>query len=196
MAESSGDWLQWAVEKLFSWLSGAFTRQQAGIDGPSITTAVSIEATGYSREAEEAAIRQRILDYARAQVNEPYAFGAEVKPGEDGESWDCSELAEHAYLAGGLAYPDGSNYQRAHCRGRRVMEPKPADPFFFDPNASGIGHTGLYVGDGIVIEARGKPVRRVRLLSRHEIESHPRFAGWFRHPDFAYPMEERYPGAA
>lgn len=164
---------------------------------PNFTTVTVPLGSGYSREVEENAIRNKILSFAHEQLGQGYVFGIEHFPfGIDSEGWDCSELTEGCYRHGGLEYPDGSNFQRAFCRGRRVRQPKPADPFFFDPNPDGIGHTGLYVGNGMTIEARshytdGKQDGKVRLTPVTEVEHHRRFAGWFRHPSLAYPIEER-----
>ena len=168
-----------------------------GADRWAVGVARPIEGTLYDRDAEETQRRAAIVAFARSRLNDLYRFGAEVDPaGPPGHVWDCSELTENAYCRAGLAYPDGANYQRAHSRGRRVRDPKAGDPFFFDPDGNGIGHTGLYAGDGTVLEARshhtnGLQDGRVRITPRWEIERHARFAGWFRHPDFAYPIAER-----
>jgi cell wall-associated NlpC family hydrolase len=153
-----------------------------------------IAATGYSVAEEETTKRKEIIDFARQQLGEPYVFGAEGPADADLDRWDCSELIEHAYRHAGLVMPDGSKYQRDHCQ--KVITPQPADVGYFGPNAQGVGHVVMYAGNEEVIEARGKRINGVqhgvvKLTPLFEIETHPRFEGWYRHPDFSRPVEDR-----
>lgn len=161
-----------------------------GVDNPiSITRTLP---SGYDRENEESVQRHAIVAFLKANVGDPYTFGAEIDVKElNPSTGDCSEYMEQAYIRAGLAYPDGAANQRNFCRGRAVMEPKLGDPFFLGPNTAGIPHTGAYVGDGMVVHAAGRPIGRVVMVSLAEIKSHPRFQGWFRHPEFLWEMNER-----
>ena len=169
----------------------------AGADLGAKTAVVEIGSTGYSREAEEDGIRAQIVAFARAQVGDAYRYGAEHGLKEaDPKDWDCSELTENAYRRAGKHLPDGAAAQKAYCRARRVRDPRPADLFFLGPNLEGIPHVGLYAGEGQAIEARskrvgGKQTGAVQYTARALVEAHPRFQGWYRHPDLAWPQEER-----
>jgi cell wall-associated NlpC family hydrolase len=187
-------------EYLLDMLLGEQTRHalaEAGA-GPealkgAVTTRVDL-GTGYSQADEEARQRGEIVEFARRQIGEPYHFGAEGPADADLDRWDCSELVEHAYVAAGMRMPDGSRQQRDHCH--RVHEPKPGDLAYYGPNADGIGHVEIYEGDGLIIGARsrrigGAQVGKVQRLARMDAEGHTRFEGWYRHPDFARPTEDR-----
>lgn len=180
--------------QLFDSLLNALTKEAlaAPAGAPSVAGKVEL-GSGYSREAEEEPKRRAICGFMESNLGDRYTYAAEITPGDlDPETGDCSEYTEHAHLNAGLKYPDGVVNQRAFCRGRRVARPKPGDPFFFSPNpANGIPHTGIYVGMGLVIHAKGRPESKVIKVTLADIEAHPRFEGWFRHPDLAWPQEDR-----
>lgn len=155
-------------------------------------SASTVLPTLYDRDSAEDAIRSTIVAFCDAQLGEVYKYAIEHRFDEaDPEGWDCSELAENAYNRAGLAYKDGCVNQKAQIGHRRVLEPKAGDPFFYGPNANGIPHTGIYTGRGTAINALGGKVGMVVEQDRAVIEAHPRFEGWFRHTDLAYPPDER-----
>ena len=139
--------------------------------------------------ADEMAKRAAICAFLEANVGDPYTFGAEIGKEADPKTGDCSEYMEQAYVRAGEPYPDGCINQQAVVGHRKVKEPKPGDPFFFGPNAKGTRHTGAYIGRGLCIHAAGG--KGVIVEPRSTIERHPRFLGFFRHPSFAYPPEDR-----
>lgn len=156
------------------------------------TLSQGIEGTGYDRASSEEAIRRNIVDFCLSKVGQPYRYGIEHEFSEaDPEGWDCSELIENAFNRAGLAYPDGCVNQLPVVRHRRVIEPEAGDVFFYGPNAHGIPHTGVYTGRGTAVNALGGKVGIVVEQPRYEVDSHPRFLGWFRHPDLAYPQDDR-----
>lgn len=160
-----------------------------GADGQAATVNLAFGG-GDSRTAAEDSIRQTIVLFLRAQIGERYQYAIEHSFDEaDPEGWDCSELAENAYNRAGLAYPDGCVNQKPYVEHRPVLEPRAGDPSFLGPNAKGIPHTGLYDGQGGVIHALGGKGVTVWPLSQWM--AHPRYKGFFRHPDLAYPPEER-----
>jgi hypothetical protein len=107
---------------------------------------------------------QTVTDYARAQVGDPYGWGAE---GPD--AFDCSGLVYAAYKAAGLPVKDffGGRTTAAvmGTKGKAVSlaDAKPADVLYFD-NPGPTDHVAL-VSDrpGYMIEApyEGQPVREV-----------------------------------
>ena len=110
------------------------------------------------------------MAFARAQVGEPYQFGA-AGP----NAWDCSGLTMMAYSAAGLAiggHGSSAQYTRAASRGLLVpySQVQPGDLIFYSSGGSASGskyHVALYIGDGLMIEAPypGKPVRIVPVRS-------------------------------
>jgi cell wall-associated NlpC family hydrolase len=156
-----------------------------------MTLQMGISETGYDKESSEQAIRGTIVAFCEAQLGEIYNYAIEHSFSEvDPYGWDCSEMVENAYNRAGLAYPDGCRNQLPIVEHRRVLEPKAGDVFFYGPNKNG-PHTGVYTGRGTAIHALGGKVGEVVEQPRYIVESHPRFLGWFRHPEFSYPADER-----
>lgn len=179
-------------EELFT----IFVKVFAGLElGPASTTVVAEPGTGYDRASSEDAIRRSIVVFTLDQIGEDYVFAIEHAPGEaNPEGWDCSELTQNAYERAGLKYADGCVNQKAQIGHRRTVNPKPGDVFFFGPNKDGIPHTGIFTGRGTAVHALGGKVGHVVERSLAEVEAHPRFEGWFRHTDLAYPQEDRANG--
>jgi cell wall-associated NlpC family hydrolase len=110
------------------------------------------------------------IAFARAQVGEPYQFGA-AGP----NAWDCSGLTMIAYSAAGLSiggHGSSAQYTRASSRGQLVpySQVQPGDLIFYSSGGTASAskyHVALYIGDGLMIEAPypGKPVRIVPVRS-------------------------------
>lgn len=121
-----------------------------------------------------AAVVTAALDFARAQLGEPYRWGA-AGPDE----WDCSGLTMMAYSAGGLAiggHSVSAQYNRAASRGLLVpySQAMPGDLIFYSYGGSASGskyHVAIYIGGGQMLEApsAGKPVRIVTVRSYDRI---------------------------
>lgn len=101
-------------------------------------------------------VGERIVSYARAQLGDPYVWGAE---GPD--SFDCSGLVYAAYKAAGLnvSRTTAANLGR---QGQPVAPSSalPGDVVYYDrPGAT--DHVGIYIGGGQMIEAQtsGVPVK-------------------------------------
>lgn len=129
-----------------------------------------------------------------ALVGKKYNFGEEVKLDERDTSKitaiDCSELVEWLYygltlVAGGpagLAMPDGSYNQAKLCRHVSKDTLLIGDlGFKWHPDTQAIHHVGVYVGDGRVLEAKGRDFGVVITpLDEYVKTSH--WAFWGRHP--------------
>ncbi|REF34888.1 NlpC/P60 family protein [Thermasporomyces composti] len=85
------------------------------------------------------------LNFARAQLGEPYVFGA---AGPD--AWDCSGLTMMAWRQAGVSLPHSSRQQYAVSRKISQSELRPGDLVFF---YSDLHHVGIYAGDGMIIHA-------------------------------------------
>jgi cell wall-associated NlpC family hydrolase len=97
------------------------------------------------------------IAFARAQIGEPYVWGA-AGPG----SWDCSGLTMGAWAAGGKYLPHYSVAQYEQSTPISPTQLRPGDLVFWgstsDPGS--IYHVALYVGGGRIIQAprTGVPV--------------------------------------
>lgn len=95
------------------------------------------------------------LDFARAQIGEPYVFGA---AGPD--SWDCSGLTMVAWQQAGVSLPHSSRSQYAQSAKVSRSELAPGDLVIF---YSDMHHVGIYAGSGMVVHAPrpGKSVEAI-----------------------------------
>jgi cell wall-associated NlpC family hydrolase len=95
--------------------------------------------------------------FAVDAVGTPYRWGGESPAG----GFDCSGLVRWAYSRVGVDLPHNS--YALYDEGRRVAAShlEPGDVLFFD----GLGHVGLYVGDGKMVHAphTGRDVEVVSL---------------------------------
>jgi peptidoglycan DL-endopeptidase CwlO len=112
---------------------------------------VAQTSSGPTSDAEQA------VAFARAQIGKPYQWGA---TGPD--SYDCSGLTMSAYASAGVTIPRTSRSQWTIGTHIDSMADLVAgDLVFYGDTASTIHHVGLYVGDGLMIEApfTGETVR-------------------------------------
>ncbi|NUS17654.1 MAG: glycoside hydrolase [Streptomyces sp.] len=115
--------------------AAAKAAQQAGASGSSTTTASPASTS----------IADKAIAFARAQLGEPYVWGA-TGP----SSWDCSGLTQAAYKAAGVTLPRTTGEQVNV--GTRVSQSnmQPGDLVFFYSDHS---HVGIYIGGGEMIHA-------------------------------------------
>jgi peptidoglycan DL-endopeptidase CwlO len=95
------------------------------------------------------------VSFAYKQANKPAYYGY----GDDGpDTFDCSGLTMAAWRTAGKSLPHNAAAQyHATARVSR-SELKPGDLVFY----RSLGHVGLYVGDGIIIDAsrEGEPIKK------------------------------------
>ncbi len=87
--------------------------------------------------------------YALAQVGDPYVYGA-TGP----NSWDCSGLTQAAFKSVGVTIPRTAQTQ--FNAGPRVASGAPlqvGDLVFFGSSTSNISHVGIYLGNGLMVDA-------------------------------------------
>ncbi|WP_141005860.1 C40 family peptidase [Nocardioides humi] len=136
--------------------------EQAAQDKAADKTADEKEPGGQEPAADEPAPApadgaQAAIAFARAQLGEPYRWGA-AGPG----AWDCSGLVAQAWAAAGKALPHYSvaQYEQSTPIGRDQL--RPGDLVFWADGGkpSSIFHVALYAGDGRIIHAprTGRPV--------------------------------------
>jgi cell wall-associated NlpC family hydrolase len=95
----------------------------------------------------DTALGQRIIELAHAWLGVPYVFGGCSSTGVD-----CSCLVQNVYGAAGIRLPrvavDQFNATVA------VSDPQPGDLVFFaNTYEPGISHVGIYIGEGMQINA-------------------------------------------
>jgi len=93
---------------------------------------------------------EKVLNYAKSKLGKPYVFGAE---GPD--AYDCSGLIWDSYRQVGVKLPRIANQQYAATTKIPRENLLPGDLVFFGPPGSwvGIGHMGMYIGGGRMIQA-------------------------------------------
>ncbi|WP_151083653.1 NlpC/P60 family protein [Nocardioides cynanchi] len=102
------------------------------------------------------------IAFARAQIGDPYVWGA---TGPD--AWDCSGLTMGAWRAGGISLP---HYAAAQYDQSTPVSPgslRPGDLVFWGSSSSpsSIYHVALYVGNGMIVQAprTGRDVEEVSM---------------------------------
>jgi len=144
-------------------------RNGLGVDGKTgeqtlslIYSPNAVESATKEKEAVRTANVTTFLEVAANQLGEPYIFG-NVGP----DSFDCSGLVYYClsqagssrgrYNAAGYAQVD--DWEKITSMGNLQR----GDLLFFSTNGKGVGHTGIYIGDGEMIDAsssNGQVVRR------------------------------------
>jgi cell wall-associated NlpC family hydrolase len=90
------------------------------------------------------------VQLAMSQIGTPYLWGGTTP----GQGFDCSGLVQWAYGAAGIALPRTSEQQWAvlpHLAPGAPLEV--GDLVFFEPASDGPGHVGIYIGDGLMLDA-------------------------------------------
>jgi peptidoglycan DL-endopeptidase CwlO len=99
---------------------------------------------------------EKAIEYAYAQLGCPYVYGA-TGPCQDG--FDCSGLVMEAWAYAGVSIPRDTYEQWAALPHIPESDIEPGDLLYFN----GIGHVGMYVGDGYLIDSPqpGQDVEKV-----------------------------------
>ena len=131
-----------------------------------------------------------LLNFGKKLIGKPYVFGAEVdlnNPDPDKiKAIDCSELVEVLFASIGLRVPDGS-YNQAKVVKKLAFGPPPNVDvlligdlgFKWNPETEVVHHVGIFTGEGMVLEAKGKNWGVVETPFKEYINS-PHFAFWGR----------------
>jgi cell wall-associated NlpC family hydrolase len=132
------------------------------------TNITTVEGGPVGRASTPAA---KAVAFARAQIGEPYVFGA-AGP----SAWDCSGLTLGAYASVGIGIGPHSataQYNLARATGKLVSfdRVRPGDLLFYTDGGGDMYHTTIYSGNGLMIEApyegadvREVPVRTTQLV--------------------------------
>ena len=108
-------------------------------------TGTSAQTTGSNAQSTAAGIA---IATARAQLGVPYVYG-----GESPSGFDCSGLMQFAYQRAGVTLPRVAQAQYNAGTKVSLSALVPGDIVYFGSSTSNIGHCGLYVGGGQMIDA-------------------------------------------
>ena len=89
---------------------------------------------------------QAIVDWAMARVGYPYVYG-----GSGPDAYDCSGFTMAAYATVGISLPHSATTQFNYGVPVAAGDLEPGDLVFY---YSGPGHVGIYVGAGMMVDAR------------------------------------------
>ena len=93
------------------------------------------------------ALAQKVVDFAWAQIGGNYSYGGV------GPSFDCSGLTMAAYATVGIKLPHSATTQFNYGVPVAASDLQPGDLLFY---YSGPGHVGIYVGGGMMVDARNE----------------------------------------
>jgi len=126
-----------------------------------VTEIENLAATKYAAEtASGSAAGQAAVAAAESALGTPYQYGGSCTDphGADPSGWcDCSSLVQMAWAAAGVSLPR-TTYQQVYSGTAvaSVSQLQPGDLIFIpgsDGTATSPGHVGMYVGDGLLINA-------------------------------------------
>jgi cell wall-associated NlpC family hydrolase len=129
------------AKKLFSQLS---TREQAKFNDSDTDLDFEVEAFGKTKTA---------IDFAIAQLGDPYAYG-----GTGPNRWDCSGLVMKSFAAAGVSLPRVVGPQMSAVKSISMDALQPGDLVAYGD----MSHIGIYLGKGKVIHAP-RPGRSVEI---------------------------------
>ncbi|MFG3343245.1 NlpC/P60 family protein [Glycomyces sp. NPDC048151] len=156
-------------EARYTTLDAEYDRAQAALDQLIANNREAVEKLEDEREAaaaqhsndfssevdgwDAAPEAKKAVEYALAQLGDPYVWGAEGP-----NSFDCSGLVQAAYNSAGVSLPRVAADQYNATRDKPVDTEKllPGDLLYWwdDPgNWQSVYHTGMYLGNGKMIQA-------------------------------------------
>jgi cell wall-associated NlpC family hydrolase len=132
-----------ATEALLSSLRAAQREKLAAQQ--ETTSAAQPTNTGNTPHVPASGRAKIAVDFALAQLGDPYVYGA---AGPD--AWDCSGLTMGAWGAAGVYLPHSSSMQYSYGTPVASSDLQPGDlVFFYSP----ISHVAIYIGNGQVVHA-------------------------------------------
>lgn len=109
--------------------------QRAAFNSSNTKLDFDINASGRAKKA---------IDFAKAQLGDPYVYG-----GEGPNGWDCSGLMQAAWRAAGVSIPRVVGPQYAATKKISMSQLQPGDLVFYGD----MSHNGMYLGNGKVIHS-------------------------------------------
>ena len=137
------------AKEVISSLTAAQQQQITSGGGSSLNT-VNVPVSGRAAEA---------VAYAKSKLGDSYVYAA-AGP----STFDCSGLTMMAWAQAGVSLPHNAAAQYDQIAHISLSQAQPGDLLFFLDGGS-IGHVGIYIGDGMLIDAPhpGAYVREISL---------------------------------
>ncbi len=103
------------------------------------------------------------MSVAERYLGVPYVWGG----ANPSSGFDCSGFVKYVYAQLGIQLPHYAASQYATTTHIDPSQLEAGDLVFFEPHADGPGHVGIYVGNGLFIEAprTGDVVKLTQLLT-------------------------------
>lgn len=119
--------------------------------------------------------REKIVSLAEEFIGVPYVFGSSVLH-DSPRSFDCSSFTSYLYVRAGFSIPRICDDQYHFGKKISETEAKPGDLVFFQGNRSDIskdkiGHGGVYIGNGEMIQAGGISIGYGKVVKEKITES-------------------------
>ena len=107
------------------------------------------EAKNRAEQEANEALREQVVEYALSFVGNPYVYGGN----DPNTGVDCSGFTRYVMEnAAGVELSRTSVSQASEGRQVSVEDMKPGDLLFYN-RGSGIGHVGIYIGNGQIVHA-------------------------------------------
>ena len=152
---SSSTFLVVVLTALSLVLTGCGTKRRTVVSGGKATAVVRPPSkppvTGNTKDSNDADLVARLIDGAYSWIGTPYRYGGNERSGTD-----CSGFVQRLFAdIAAVNLPRNSRKQAEYCNKVNKKQIQPGDLLFFDGSSvgSGIGHVGLYVGEGRMIHA-------------------------------------------
>jgi peptidoglycan DL-endopeptidase CwlO len=140
--------LAFAVSSLVSVVAASVPSPTAQPSGTAVEQTVTVSTAPLP-----GSLGERVIAIARSQLGMPYVLGGASPE----TSFDCSGLVQWSYRQVGVRLPRLAHQQYAATTRISRSELAPGDMVFFENTTtnpwSRITHVGLYIGDGLMINA-------------------------------------------
>ena len=130
-----------------------------------VKTAQKVKQSRKATTAPAPVAADKIKQAALSVIGTPYSYGGSTPAG-----FDCSGFTSWVYAHVGITLPHSSDAQYAlagtpgFARVEEIEDLRVGDLVFHNTDGSGIGHVGIYIGDGQFVSATSSEGIQVRSL--------------------------------
>lgn len=122
----------------------------------------SLRRVGNTGNAGNKELFGRLMAVANSNLGVPYVFGGTTPAG-----FDCSGFTRYVYESVGIELPRMADEQFTVGSAVETANLQPGDLVFFSTYASGISHSGIYIGNGQFIHAGNNGVSMDNLFDEY-----------------------------